>query len=162
MPDLAPEQRRTFWILLVEDNPGDIRLIREGLKRAATTVGLAVTRDGAEAIEYLHAMLAGAHARPDLILLDLNLPRKSGREVLVEIKSHPVLRSIPVLVLSSSTAEEEVNAAYELSANSYISKPADLNEYMTVIRMIGSYWFRTAKLPNESLATYPETLALSG
>jgi CheY-like chemotaxis protein len=116
-----------------------------------------------KAIEYLHAMLASAHPRPDLILLDLNLPRKNGREVLVEIKSHPELRSIPVLILSSSTTEEDVNSAYELAANGYIAKPTDLSEYMGMVGAIGTFWFRVARLPNESATlVHPQTWALSG
>jgi CheY-like chemotaxis protein len=163
MRDPEPEHRRTFWILLVEDNPADVRLIREGLKRNSGTVGLASVPDGVAAIEYLHAMLAGAHPRPDLVLLDLNLPRKNGREVLIEIKSHPELRSMPVLILSSSTTEDDVNSAYELAANGYIAKPADLSEFMSMIRTIGAFWFSVARLPNESAAfAYPHSWASNG
>jgi two-component system, chemotaxis family, response regulator Rcp1 len=156
-----PDQRRTFRILLVEDNPGDVRLIREGLKPSSASVWLASVLDGVEALEYLHAMLAGAHPRPDLVLLDLNLPRKGGREVLIEIKSHPELRSIPVLVMSSSTNEDDVNSAYELAANGYIAKPADLSEYMGMVRTLGAFWFRVARLPNEPPALmHPQTRAV--
>src|SRR5579875_2024930 len=135
--------RKRFWgimkslrILLVEDSPSDVRLIREALKENPIPVQITVARDGVEAVDYLHQVEAGLANRPDLMLLDLNLPRKNGREVLAEVKSSPTLRQIPVLVMTSSRSDEDVSEAYNLNANCYITKPGDLNEYVQVVRAI--------------------------
>ena len=135
-------------ILLVEDSPGDVRLVREALKENALKVDITVARDGVEAMNYLHRASVGAVNRPDLVLLDLNLPRKNGREVLAEIKRSPGLRQIPVVVMTSSRSEEDIQEVYDLNANCYITKPQDLNEYVKVVRAIENFWFETATLPD--------------
>ncbi len=135
-------------ILLVEDSPSDVRLIREALKGTPVAVELTVALDGIEAMEYLHQSEIGASVRPDLILLDLNLPRKNGREVLAEVKASPKLKQIPVLVMTSSHADEDISQAYSLNANCYITKPGDLDDYVNVVRAIEEFWFLTATLPD--------------
>jgi chemotaxis family two-component system response regulator Rcp1 len=135
-------------ILLVEDSPSDVRLIREALKESPLPVQVALARDGVEAMEYLRQSELGLTMRPDLVLLDLNLPRKNGREVLAEIKGSPNLRQIPVLVMTSSRSEDDVEQAYALNANCYITKPSDLDEYVNVVRSIENFWFLTATLPD--------------
>jgi two-component system, chemotaxis family, response regulator Rcp1 len=138
---------RPLRMLVVEDSPSDVRLIQEALKDTGLPVDVVVAKDGVEAMDMLHRVEMGGHERPDLVLLDLNLPRKNGREVLSEIKSSEVLKLIPVLVMTSSRADEDVNQAYTLNANCYITKPGDLTEYLSVIRAIEDFWFFTAKLP---------------
>jgi CheY-like chemotaxis protein len=141
---------RPVEVLLVEDNPGDVRLTREALKEGKIRNHLHVARDGVEALAFLRRQ--GEHAgapRPDLILLDLNLPRKDGREVLTEIKDDVSLRQIPVVVLTSSQAEEDIVRAYDLHANCYISKPVDLDQFINVVRSIEDFWFTVVKLPPE-------------
>src|SRR6185503_6916726 len=124
-------------ILLVEDNPGDVRLAVEALRDAKVHNNLTSVTDGEEALEYLRREgKYGEAPRPDLILLDLNLPRKDGREVLSEIKQDPTLKRIPVVVLTTSQAEEDILKAYNLSANCYISKPVDLDQFIKVVRSI--------------------------
>ena len=135
-------------ILHVEDNPGDVRLIGEALNEMGRAVEIAVARDGEEALDYLYR--GGPHInapRPDLILLDLNLPRKSGREVLAEIKVVPDLKDIPVVVFTSSSAPSDIRETYGLNANCYITKPSDLDELFRVIGLIERFWLRTVKLP---------------
>lgn len=135
-------------ILLVEDNPGDARLMREALAADGGLQRLAVVQDGEQALQYLNR--AGAFAnvpRPDLIFLDLNLPRKDGREVLAEIKYREELRRIPVVVLTTSEAERDVEKAYDLHANCYVKKPSDLDEYMDVIRACEQFWLGVVLLP---------------
>ncbi len=139
---------RTLKILLVEDSASDIRLIREALKDTTLPVQIIVARDGIEAMEYLYQTANQDVGRPDLVLLDLNLPRKNGREVLAEVKNSSALKQIPVLVMTSSQSEDDVNQAYNLNANCYITKPADLDEYVHVIRAIEEFWFVTATLPD--------------
>ena len=139
---------KTVRILLVEDSPADVRLIREALKETPFRVDLHVARDGVEAMDHLHGSLQGRGALPDLVLLDLNLPRKNGREVLAEVKAVPGLKQIPVLVMTSSRADEDISQAYELNANCYITKPNDLSEYVNVVRAIEDFWFATATLPD--------------
>lgn len=139
---------RRVEILLVEDNAGDARLAREALREARVPNALTWIADGAEALAYLRG--EGRHSgarRPDLILLDLNIPRKDGRQVLTEIKSDDRLRRIPVVVLTTSQAEEDVQNAYRLSANCYIAKPVDLDEFMKVVRVIEEFWLTTVRLP---------------
>ena len=122
-------------ILLVEDNPGDVRLTREALRDGKVRNNLNVVDDGVKALEFLRRQGGfGKAPRPDLILLDLNLPRMSGREVLTEIKSDPELRSIPVVVLTTSQAEQDIVKAYELNANCYVTKPVDLDQFITVVK----------------------------
>ncbi len=134
-------------ILIVEDSPSEIRLAREALKEAGNPVELAIAQDGVEALDYLQSVVRGAAPRPDIVLLDLNLPRKNGREVLAEVKAAPNLKHIPIVVMTNSRADDDIRAAYSLNANCYIAKPADLDEYIEVIRAIENFWFFTAKLP---------------
>jgi len=139
---------RPVEILLVEDNPGDVRLTREALREAKVRNNLSVAPDGVEALAYLRKEGQYADAvRPDLILLDLNLPRKDGREVLEEVKADPALRHIPVVVLTSSQAEQDILRAYDLHANCYVTKPVDLDQFITVVRSIEDFWFTIVKLP---------------
>ena len=139
---------RPVDILLVEDSPTDVLLAREALEEAAVANTLRVVSDGVEAMQYLRAEAPfEAAVRPDLILLDLNLPRKDGREVLAEIKGDPDLRRIPVIVLTTSKAEEDVFRAYGLHANCYIAKPVDFNQFTLVVRAIESFWFTIVSLP---------------
>ena len=135
-------------ILLVEDNPGDVRLTREALKSDRLWNTLQVVRDGVEAMAYLRreGEFSGA-VRPALILLDLNLPRKDGREVLAEIKADEVLKLIPVVVLPTSQAEEDILKAYGSHANCYITKPVDLPKFMAVVQSIEHFWFAIVRLP---------------
>lgn len=135
-------------ILLVEDNPGDVRLTREALKEGKVRNNLSVVDDGVKALAFLRREGEFEQApRPDLILLDLNLPRMSGREVLAEVKSDPELRSIPVVILTSSQAEKDVVKAYELSVNCYVTKPVDLDQFVTVVKSIEDFWFSIVRLP---------------
>ena len=139
---------RPIEILLVEDNPGDVRLTIEALKEGKVRNSLSVARDGVEALAFLRR--EGPHARaarPDLILLDLNLPRKDGREVLAEIKDDTSLRRIPVVVLTTSRAEEDILRTYDLHANCYISKPVDLEQFISVVRSIDDFWLSVVRLP---------------
>jgi two-component system, chemotaxis family, response regulator Rcp1 len=133
---------RVINILVVEDNEGDIRLVREALKQAKIPCRIGIARDGVAAIENLRQ-----GARPDLILLDLNLPRKDGREVLREIKQDPELQHIPVLVLTSSRAQEDIVNAYRLHANCYLAKPSRLDDYFSLLAAIEEFWTRVAHLP---------------
>ena len=140
-------------LLLVEDGPGDVRLLQEAFKDTTLDLQVHVAHDGIDAMEFL--LRQGKHAaspRPSLILLDLNLPRKSGTAVLAEIKSHPSLKSIPVIVLSSSSSIEDVGRAYSLRANCYISKPMELEGFLSVIQWIESFWLSTVSLPLGELA----------
>jgi CheY-like chemotaxis protein len=135
-------------ILLVEDNPGDVRLTQEALKENKVLNNLHVVEDGVEAMAFLHRDGKYVDAvRPDLILLDLNLPRKDGREVLSEIKADDDLKRIPVVVLTVSGAEEDILKSYNLHANCYITKPIDLNQFINVVRSIESFWLTIVKLP---------------
>ncbi|MBI2194498.1 MAG: response regulator [Planctomycetes bacterium] len=143
--------QRELEILLVEDNPGDVDLIREGLQATGLNVLLRVVRDGEDALAYLRRERLYASApRPDLILLDLNLPRKDGREVMTEIKADPNLRAIPVVVLTNSQAERDILDSYNLHANCYIMKPFALDEFLRAIRLTAEFWFRVALLPAPS------------
>ncbi len=143
-------RREAVEILLVEDNPGDVRLTQEVLKEGKLLTNLTVARDGVEAMAILRREQPHAVApRPDLILLDLNLPRMDGREVLAEIHADPVLRNIPVVVLTSSQAEEDIVRAYDLHANCYVTKPVDLDQFIRVVESIEDFWFTIVKLPPE-------------
>ncbi len=135
-------------ILLVEDNPGDARLLREALAEAKIRNRLHVVADGAEALAYLRRQDRFAAAvRPDLILLDLNLPGKDGREVLAEIKRDEDLRRIPVVILTTSQAEADVARAYDLHANAYVTKPLHIEQFITVVKSIEDFWLTIVKLP---------------
>lgn len=136
-------------ILLVEDNEADVRLTVEAFKEGRVRNRLHVAHDGVEALEFLRKQ--GKHAdapRPDLILLDLNLPRKDGREVLAEIKTDPLLRRIPVVVLTTSQAEEDIVRTYDLHANCFITKPVGLDNFLAVIRAIDGFWLDVVRLPH--------------
>jgi len=135
-------------ILLVEDNPGDIRLTQEALKEGSLRNELHVVKDGVEAIDYLKRK--GKYTNqptPDIILLDLNLPRKDGREVLAEIKADENLKLIPVIILTTSDADLDIQKSYKLHANCFITKPVDLDQFIFIIRQIETFWFTVVKLP---------------
>lgn len=135
-------------ILLVEDNPGDIRLTQEALNDSKVFNSLHVVRDGVEAMHFLFKQPPYEDApRPDIILLDLNLPRMDGRGVLEEIKKDEELRRIPVVILTTSEADEDIVRTYDLHANCYITKPVDLNRFVTIVKTIESFWFQIVKLP---------------
>ena len=137
-------------ILLVEDNAADVRLTREALREGKVSNNLHVARDGVEAMEYLRRRGPFANAtRPDLVLLDLNLPRKDGREVLSEVKGDPDLKTIPIVVLTTSSAEADILRSYSLHANCYITKPVDLEQFVQVVKSIDDFWLTVVKLPNE-------------
>ncbi|GAN33598.1 MAG: response regulator [Candidatus Brocadia sp. AMX2] len=139
---------RSIEILLVEDSPGDVRLTREALKEAKMRNNLHVVGDGVEAMSFLRKKDKYANApRPDLILLDLNLPKKDGREVLAEIKSDEDLKNIPVVVLTISKSEEDILRSYNLHANCYVTKPIDFDQFTTVVKAIENFWFTIVKLP---------------
>jgi two-component system, chemotaxis family, response regulator Rcp1 len=138
-------------VLLVEDSPGDVRLTREAFKDAKVYINLHVAADGVEAMEFL--MRTGVHAnapRPDLVLLDLNLPKKDGREVLDEIKETPDLMSIPVVILTTSASEADILGSYRRHANCYITKPVDLEGFLNVVKSIDNFWLSVVKLPRKT------------
>ena len=137
-------------VLLVEDSAGDVRLTREALKDAKVHISLNVAADGIEAMAFLERQGAHVNApRPDLILLDLNLPKKDGREVLKEIKENAALKSIPVVILTTSSSSEDVLNSYRLHANCYITKPVALDGFLTVVQSIDNFWLSVVKLPKE-------------
>lgn len=137
-------------ILLVEDNPGDVRLTEEAFREARIANRVWVARDGEDAMDFLHQRDDHAHSpRPDLVLLDLNLPRKDGREVLGEIKGDPELHRIPVIVLTTSNADRDVLLSYDLHANCYIKKPIEYEEFISAIRGIENFWFKIVRLPRQ-------------
>ena len=137
-------------VLLVEDSVGDVRLTREALKDAKVHINLHVASDGAEAMTFLKREGQYANApRPDLILLDLNLPKKDGREVLEEIKQSLTLKSIPVVILTTSASEADILRSYRLHANCYITKPVDLDGFLDVVKSIDNFWLSVVKLPRE-------------
>ncbi len=135
-------------ILLVEDDPGDVRLTREALKGSKLRNNLHIVEDGEEAMEFLRKEGVFADApRPDIILLDLNLPRKDGREVLEEIKEDSDLRRIPVVVLTTSESDEDILISYNLHANCYITKPVEMKQFLQIVKTIEGFWFTIVKLP---------------
>lgn len=135
-------------VLLVEDNPGDVRLTQEAFKEAKMSINLDVTMDGAEAIKFLRKEAPYEDSViPDLILLDLNLPKKDGREVLKEIKTDDMLKRIPVVVLTTSNAEQDIMKSYNLHVNCYINKPVDFEKFFDIIQKIEEFWLSTAILP---------------
>jgi chemotaxis family two-component system response regulator Rcp1 len=140
-------------ILLVEDSPGDVRLTREAFKDAKVLINLHVASDGAEAMAFLGR--EGKHAndpRPDLILLDLNLPKKDGRTVLAEIKGNPDLQIIPVVILTTSESEADILKSYMLHANCYITKPVNLDGFLRVVKSIDNFWLSVVRLPREVIS----------
>jgi two-component system, chemotaxis family, response regulator Rcp1 len=148
MLNRARDRRLPHEVLLVEDNPGDIRLLQEAFKECAVDCTLHIARDGELAMAFLRRKGTYAESpRPSLVLLDLNLPRKNGREVLAEIKSEAALRCIPVVVLSTSTNPEDISVAYHLQANCYVVKPEDLNGLIDLSKLLESFWLQTVWLP---------------
>jgi chemotaxis family two-component system response regulator Rcp1 len=148
MRGINKNECRPIEILMVEDNPGDVRLTVEALKEGKVRNNFHTAEDGVEALAYLRQ--EGRYARnprPDLILLDLNLPKKSGREVLAEIKEDPELRRIPVVILTVSQAEQDIVKSYNLHANCYITKPVDLDQFLEVVKSIENFWLTVVKLP---------------
>jgi len=144
----AAEAMKQVEILLVEDNPGDVRLTREALKEAKVINNLTVLKDGVEALAFLRQQGPyGGAVIPHLILLDLNLPKKDGREVLAEIKTDEKLKRIPVVVLTTSQDEQDVFKSYNLHANCYVTKPVDLEQFMTVVKSIEDFWLGIVMLP---------------
>lgn len=145
---MAAKQSRAAEVLLVEDNPADVRLTQEAFKDGRVLVNLTVAVDGVEALDILQR--TGPHAdkaRPDLILLDLNLPKKNGREVLEQIKADDDLKRIPVIVMTTSKAEQDIYKAYNLNANCYVTKPVDLDDFLNVVRSIEDFWLTIVTLP---------------
>lgn len=144
-------ERRAARILLVEDNPADVRLTRKMLWESKVRNDLLVARDAEEASRILGLgdVPPAADERPDLVLLDLNLPGKSGHELLEERKAHPELRRVPVVILTSSAAEEDIQKSYDRYANAYVTKPVDLEEISKVVRAIDDFWFEVVRLPEE-------------
>ena len=141
---------RTVVILLVEDNPGDARLTQEAMRDTKMTNLMHVVEDGVEAMQFLRRQgRYGDAPRPDLILLDLNLPKMDGRAVLAEIKTDPELKRIPVVVLTTSRAEEDVLTAYDLHANAYVTKPVDLAQFMKIVALIDEFWINVVTLPGK-------------
>jgi chemotaxis family two-component system response regulator Rcp1 len=140
---------KTFKILLIEDNLGDIRLTQEAFKESLVPCTLHAITDGDEALKYLFGQQQNLSDEqlPDLILLDLNLPKRDGREVLAAIKQDAYLKKIPVIVLTTSNAENDINVAYNLHANSYLVKPIDFDKFIDMVRLIEQYWLHTATLP---------------
>lgn len=148
MVEINESSSRPVEILLVEDNPGDMRLTQEALKEGKVYNNLHWAKDGVEALEFLRREGARATApRPDIILLDLNLPKKDGREVLDVIKRDDHLKHIPVVVLTTSKAEEDVVRSYELHANCYVTKPVDLDKFIAVVQSIDRFWLTVVTLP---------------
>ena len=140
-------------ILMVEDNPADARLTEEALKEGMLCNRLHLARDGVEAMQFLRKEGAfSAAPRPDVVLLDLNLPRKDGREVLAEIKTDPDLKHIPVVVLTTSEAEQDILKSYALHANCYVTKPVDLQRFMEIVHQIETFWLQIVKLPQSETA----------
>jgi len=148
-----PVSPKAIEVLLVEDNIGDVRLTQEALKEGRLLVNLTVARDGIEAMDLLQHKNGHTDApRPDLILLDLNLPRKDGREVLQEIKANPELRTIPVVVLTTSEADNDVIVTYGSHANCYITKPVDMDRFVEIVKLLEEFWFTIVKLPSHETA----------
>ena len=149
MPMADDAQARTVDVLLVEDDPGDVLMTREAFEHHKIRNALHVAADGVEALEFLNREgRFRAAPRPGLILLDLNLPRKDGRELLGEIKQDPQLRTIPVVVLTTSEAEEDIVRSYELHANAYVTKPVDFEKFIEVVRKIDDFWVSVVQLPH--------------
>lgn len=139
---------RPIHVLLVEDDPGDVRLTQEALKRSKLLVMITVVSDGEQALQYLRRVGPYASSvRPDLVLLDLNLPKVDGREVLAAVKSDPELRMVPIVVLTTSAADADILKAYGLGGNCYITKPVGFEEFRRIVRAIEEFWFEVVKLP---------------
>lgn len=140
---------QAIHVLLVEDNPADADLMRETIESGKLHLDMVIVRDGAEAIQFLRRQGAYAAARrPDLILLDLNIPKISGRQVLAEVKGDADLKGIPIVVLTSSSAEKDIVQSYDLGANCYVVKPVDLKAFQGIVQTVESFWFQVVKLPH--------------
>lgn len=154
MPTTMHKPSRLAVILLADDDPGDQELTRRALEDDVLRVDLRIVSDGEEALDYLHRRgpfaTAGAAPRPDLILLDLNMPRKNGREVLQSLKKCPDLCRIPVVILTTSEQEADILATYDLGCNSYVQKPVDIERFINVVREMGNYWFEVVTLPQST------------
>ncbi len=149
MLDIMIKRKKSFKILLIEDNPGDIRLTKEAFKEGKSDIQLIAVTDGVKAIQYLNKEDPFSDATtPDIILLDLNLPKKDGRQVLQEVKSDLNLRRIPIIVLTTSNAETDIIKSYNLHANCYINKPVDYDSFYTIIKNIEEFWLSTVILPS--------------
>jgi chemotaxis family two-component system response regulator Rcp1 len=147
----TPVRSAMIEVLLVEDSPGDVRLTREALKDAKMHISLQVVSDGVEAMAYLSREKNYSEApRPDLILLDLNLPKKDGRDVLKEIKESAALKTIPVVILTTSASQADIDRSYELHANCYITKPVNLEGFIKVVQSIDNFWLSVVKLPSDA------------
>ena len=145
---MVPNEGEPIEILLAEDNPGDVKLTEKALEQGNIINNLHVVNDGVEAMAYLQQEGEFADAvRPDLVLLDLNMPKKDGRDVLEEMREYPELRRIPVVVLTSSEAEEDVVKSYELNANAYLTKPVDFDGFIDIVTRIEDFWFSVVKMP---------------
>jgi two-component system, chemotaxis family, response regulator Rcp1 len=143
-------EEKSKIILLVEDNKADVRLVEEALKNSSLTYQMEIVRDGVAAMAYLHQLDEYTSApRPDLIILDLNLPKKDGREVLAEIKTNPQFKRIPVIILTTSKSEDDIHQSYDLNANCFITKSRNLNQLFTIVRRIEEFWLTTVTLPSQ-------------
>jgi chemotaxis family two-component system response regulator Rcp1 len=155
-------QTRRMEVLLCEDSPGDVRLTREAFREANRAVNLHVVTDGVEAIAFLkHERDYLFCPRPDLILLDLNMPKMDGREVLAYIKTDSYLRTIPVLILTTSHSEADITKTYQLAANCYLTKPVGLEDFEDLVKSINDFWLSQAKLPKASMKSFSEDLNAS-
>ena len=142
------KENRPINILLIEDNPGDVRLTQEAFKEGKVSTNLDIVMDGVEAIKFLRKQEKYANcATPDLILLDLNLPKRDGREVLKEVKADEMLKRIPIVILTTSNAEQDIIKSYNLHVNCYINKPVDYDKFFDIIQKIQDFWLKTAILP---------------
>jgi CheY-like chemotaxis protein len=142
---------RPIEVLLVEDSPGDVRLTREALREGKIRNNLSHVPDGVEAMAFLrHEGQYADVPKPDIVLLDLNMPRKDGREVLAEMKADPRLKRIPVVVLTTSEAEQDILKTYDLHANCYLTKPVDLDQFISIVRSVENFWLQLVKLPREA------------
>jgi chemotaxis family two-component system response regulator Rcp1 len=149
-PDNGLNSVRAITVLMVEDDPDDVYLTQEALRAGRLRIDLPVVNDGVSAMQYLRGENEYAHQpRPDLVLLDLNLPRMDGREVLTEIREDPALTDIPVVILTTSQAEEDIAASYRQHASCYISKPVGIQEFRSVLASIESFWFTIVQLPSD-------------
>ena len=149
---IKEKTHKPIEILLIEDNPGDVRLTQEALKEGKVLNNMDIASDGVDALAYLRREGSHVHAtRPDLILLDLNLPKMNGREVLAEIKRDDSLKRIPVVVLTTSSAEQDILESYNLHANAFITNPVDLIQFITVVKSIEDFWLTVVTLPPDGL-----------
>ncbi len=151
MEAMLKEHSRPAEILLVEDNPGDVELIQEALQSGKVLNRISIAEDGEVAISFLHREKGYENApRPDLVLLDLNIPKRNGFEVLAEIRNNSDLSHVPIVILTSSQADRDIVRSYSLHANCFVSKPVDVDEFLSVVRSTGEFWLNIVKLPGDS------------